>query len=211
MGVVAVLLWLAAIAIGAMQLRIRWPEQKEWSRKFVHIGAAPVLLLIWAVNLNQAISVLAAALITLLAALNYRIRLLPAIEDVERHSYGTIAYAASITLLLWIYWPSNPASMAAGALVMAIGDGLAGLIGPIVQSPRWRIFGLQRSLVGTLSMGLASLCILLLLASCLAESPTFFEIICIASGATLLEQFAFLGLDNLTVPLSVAWLWSQLI
>ena len=48
-------------------------------------------------------------------------------------------------------------------------------------------------------------------ASCLAESPTFFEIICIASGATLLEQFAFLGLDNLTVPLSVAWLWSQLI
>jgi phytol kinase len=40
--------------------------------------------------------------------------------------------------------------------------------------------------------------------------PTPAAVVGIALAAALLEQVAIGGLDNLSVPLAVAWLWSQL-
>jgi phytol kinase len=40
--------------------------------------------------------------------------------------------------------------------------------------------------------------------------PTATAVVGIALAATLLEQVAIGGLDNLSVPLAVAWLWSRL-
>ena len=68
----------------------------------------PVVLIAWACGVERLIAVPAAVTITLLAALNHRMRVLPAIEDVERRSYGTIAYGASISLLLWSVLARQP-------------------------------------------------------------------------------------------------------
>lgn len=130
LGVAAVLAWLAAVLLTALAVRRRWPQQKEWSRKVVHIGTGAVVLLAWAFAIPRGLALGAAALVTLGTALNHRFRLLPAVEDVGRHSYGTIAYGASITILLALFWPQQPLPVAAGVLVMACGDGLAGLVGP---------------------------------------------------------------------------------
>jgi phytol kinase len=208
-GVLAVVAWLALLSGAALLLRHRWPEQREWSRKLVHIGAGPVVLIAWAFGVDRLIAVPAAAAITLLAALNHRVRVLPAIEDVERRSYGTVAYGASITLLLWLWWPAHPATVAAGALVMAFGDGLAGLLGPLIPSPSWTVLGERRSLVGTAAMGGASLAVLLALAQ-LGGGPAPAWITLIALIATVLEQWPLLGIDNFTVPLAVAGLWQVL-
>jgi phytol kinase len=201
--------WLALLSGAALLLRHRWPEQREWSRKLVHIGAGPVVLIAWAFGVDRLIAVPAAAAITLLAALNHRVRVLPAIEDVERRSYGTVAYGASITLLLWLWWPAHPSTVAAGALVMAFGDGLAGLLGPLIPSPSWTVLGERRSLVGTAAMGGASLAVLLALAQ-LGGGPAPAWITLIALIATVLEQWPLLGIDNFTVPLAVAGLWQVL-
>jgi phytol kinase len=208
-GVLAVVAWLALLSGAALLLRHRWPEQREWSRKLVHIGAGPVVLIAWAFGVDRLIAVPAAAAITLLAALNHRVRVLPAIEDVERRSYGTVAYGASITLLLWLWWPAHPSTVAAGALVMAFGDGLAGLLGPLIPSPSWTVLGERRSLVGTAAMGGASLAVLLALAQ-LGGGPAPAWITLIALIATVLEQWPLLGIDNFTVPLAVAGLWQVL-
>jgi phytol kinase len=208
-GVLAVAVWLALLSAGALLLRRRWPAQREWSRKLVHIGAGPVVLIAWAFGVERLIAVPAAAAITLLAALNHRVRVLPAIEDVERNSYGTVAYGASITLLLWLWWPDHPATVAAGVLVMAFGDGLAGLLGPLIPSPSWTVFGERRSLAGTAAMGFASLAVLLTL-GLLGGGPAPAPIALIALVATGLEQCALLGIDNISVPLSVAGLWRVL-
>ena len=141
MGVALVLLWLAAVLGLALWARRRWPDQPEWSRKLLHIGTGPVVLIAWAAGIDRWIALPAAALVTLLAALNHRYRLLPAIEDVGRHSYGTVAYGAAITLLLALFWPAQPQAVVAGVLVMALGDGLAGLLGPLIPSPSWQILG----------------------------------------------------------------------
>lgn len=221
-------LWLALLALAALAVRRRWPgdrgrhtdgnggsaagpdsNQREWSRKLVHIGTGAVVPLAWLLGIERDIALAAAALITLLAALNHRLRLLPAVEDVGRRSYGTVAYGASITLLLWLYWPQQAACATAGVLVMALGDGLAGLLGSAWPSPSWQVLGQRRSLLGTATMGLASLASL----GCLAlvsGGPSTLGLLAIAGAATLLEQIALAGLDNLSVPLAVAWLWQQL-
>lgn len=205
--------WLTLLSLSALVVRHRWPEQREWSRKLVHIGTGAVVLIAWALGIDRLIAVPAAAAVTLLAALNHRVRVLPAIEDVDRHSYGTIAYGASITLLLALWWPEHRAAVAAGVLVMALGDGLAGLVGPLIPSPSWSVLGQRRSVVGTATMALASLAVLLLLAAFTGRGdapPSTQAIVVITTIAVLLEQIANGGIDNLSVPIVVAALWRWL-
>ena len=217
LGATAVARWLALLAAMAQKLRQRWPQQREWSRKLVHIGTGAVVPLAWISGIDRLIALPAAAIITLLAALNHRYRVLPAIEDVGRHSYGTVAYGASITLLLLIFWPQRADAVCAGVLVMALGDGLAGLLGPLVSSASWRVLGQRRSLAGTLTMGLVSLAVLAALAGLTTASggnlgelpPAPLALLAIAASAMLLEQIGWGGIDNLSVPLAVAWLWHQ--
>ncbi len=204
--------WLALLAAAATAVRQRWngegSGQREWSRKLVHIGSGAVVLIAWAFAIDRRIALPAAATITLLAALNHRLRVLPAVEDVGRASYGTVAYGASITLLLWQFWPSQPATVAAGILVMALGDGLAGLVGPLWPSASWQVLGQRRSVLGTATMAGASLIVLSSL-SLAVGGPAWPQLLAITAAATLLEQLAVAGIDNLTVPLGVAWLWQQ--
>ena len=174
----------------------------------MHIGGGAVIPLAWICGIDRWLALTAAALITLLAALNHRQRLLPAIEDVGRDSFGTVAYGLSITLLLGLLWPERADAVSAGVLVMALGDGLAGLVGPQVASPSWRVLGERRSLAGTATMALASLGVLVLLAVLTGPgAPGPLMLLAMVGTATALEQVALLGVDNLTVPLAVATLW----
>lgn len=211
LGVAAVVVWLAVVLLTALAVRRRWPHQKEWSRKVVHIGTGAVVLLAWAFAIPRDLALGAAALVTIGTALNHRFRLLPAVEDVKRHSYGTIAYGASITILLALFWPQQPLPVAAGVLVMACGDGLAGLVGPQINSPRWRILGQTKSLAGTAAMAFTSWLVLVLLIGVAqargAPAPSLVAAAVIAVAATGLEQLSGFGLDNLSVPLATASLW----
>ncbi len=212
-GIAVVVLWLAVVVVTALAVRHRWPQQREWSRKVVHIGTGPVVLLAWGLEIARWVALPAAIAVTAATAINHRFRLLPAVEDVGRHSYGTIAYGASIALLLALFWPSQPLAVAAGVLVMAIGDGLAGLIGPQLNSPRWRLFGQGKSLAGTLAMALGALAVLTLLHSTALiqglGAPSLPNLMLIAAIATALEQLSAFGIDNLSVPLSAGLLWQH--
>jgi phytol kinase len=212
-GVAVVALWLAVVVVTALAVRHRWPQQREWSRKVVHIGTGPVVLLAWGLDIARWVALPTAIAVTASTAINHRFRLLPAVEDVGRHSYGTIAYGASIALLLALFWPSQPLGVAAGVLVMAIGDGLAGLIGPQLNSPRWRLFGQGKSLAGTLAMALGALAVLALLHSTALSlglgAPSLPNLMLIAAIATALEQLSAFGIDNLSVPLSAGLLWQH--
>lgn len=210
-GLAAVGLWLMLLAVAALAVRHQWPEQREWSRKVVHIGTGPVVLIAWASGIDRLLAIPAAATITLVAALNHRYRLLPAIEDVGRHSYGTIAYGAAITALLTLFWPGQPQVVAAGVLVMALGDGLAGLLGPLLVTPTWRIWGQSKSMGGTAAMAAASLLALLAVAGVAQAlglpAPPWPGLLAIAAVAVVLEQLAVAGIDNFSVPMGVALLW----
>ena len=129
-------------------------------------------------------------------------------EDVGRHSYGTVAYGIAICLLLILFWANNPAAACAGVLVMAFGDGLAGLIGRAVPSPSWTILDQRKSIVGTTTMALTSAVVLFALVLITHNQLTPLRLVAVCMLAVGLEQMSKWGIDNLTVPLGVALSWT---
>ena len=199
---------MAGVLGSALACRQRWPNQRELSRKIVHIGTGPVLPLAWLLQVPASIAVPFAVVVTLIAFINHRWNLLPAVEDVGRNSYGTVAYGIAICLLLILFWTNNPAAACAGVLVMAFGDGLAGLIGRAVPSPSWTILDQRKSIIGTTTMALTSAVVLFALVLITHNQLTPLRLVAVCMLAVGLEQMSKWGIDNLTVPLGVALSWT---
>ena len=202
-AVFVIALWIIIILLIAFLCKKYFPKKEELSRKIIHIGTGPVILLAWLFDIPKNIAFSTALLITISLGVNYQYRLLPAIEDVERKSFGTIAYGISITLLLLLFWPRYASSISIGVLAMAFGDGLAGLLGRSINSPKWLILGQTKSIVGTLTMGSVVAITTSIISSTNNLGIQPLEIIVISLIATLLEQISPWGIDNLTVPIGV--------
>lgn len=205
-GLIAIAAWLILLATMAHLLR-RWrPDQPEWSRKVVHLGAGLVLPMAWATNISRTVALTAAVLATILTAVNQRTRLLPGLESVNRHSYGTVAYGLSILLLLWWGWPQRAAIVVAAGLMMAFGDGLAGVLGPAYPSSSWSVLGQRKSLLGTICVALVATVVGWML---FGEQLSLSQLLVLGVVAAGLEQISVLGVDNLLLPLGAAALLNQ--
>ena len=199
------------VIAGAVLCRRLRPNQRELSRKIVHIGTGAVVPLAWFFEIPFVVALPVAAVITVVTTMNHQWRIIPAVEDVDRNSYGTVAYGIAITMLLLLFWPNRADAVTAGVLVMALGDGLAGLIGRNVESPKWVLFGQTKSSVGTMTMAVVSGLVLIGLARWSGADLSLPAALGMVAMATGLEQLSWRGLDNLSVPLSVGVLWSQLV
>ena len=193
----------------AVICRKQWPDQQELSRKIVHIGTGPIVVLAWWRAIPASIAVPVALTVTVITAVNHRLQLLPAVEDIDRNSYGTVAYGLAISLLLLLFWPDQAVAVCAGVLVMAFADGLAGLVGRGMTSPSWTVWQQRKSVAGTVTMGLVTALVLLLLVL-ISQSPLRpLRLIAVCALAVGLEQFGRWGIDNLSVPMAVglSWTW----
>ena len=199
------------VIAGAVLCRRVRPNQRELSRKIVHIGTGAVVPLAWFFEIPFVVALPVAAVITVVTTINHQWRFIPAVEDVDRNSYGTIAYGIAITTLLLLFWPTRADAVSAGVLVMALGDGLAGLIGRNVASPKWVLFGQTKSSIGTMTMAVVSGLVLIGLARWSGADLSLPAALGMVAMATGLEQLSWSGLDNLSVPLSVGVLWSQMV
>ena len=132
--------WLVLILSSSLLSTKLFPNEKELSRKIVHIGMGPILPLAWWLGISPRIAILVASTISIILLINYRLKVIDVFENIERKSYGTIAYGISITILLILFWSTKPDAACAGVLIMAFGDGFAGLIGRQIDSPSWKIF-----------------------------------------------------------------------
>ncbi len=94
---------------------------------------------------------------------------------------------------------------------MAFGDGLAGVIGRSINSPKWSLLGQTKSTAGTFTMFLvvAITTGTISYLNNLGIQPL--EIIMISLVATFLEQFSPWGIDNITVPIGVTFIGIWLI
>ncbi len=205
-AITVIALWIITILVIALLCKQYFPQKEELSRKIIHIGIGPVILLACLFDIPKNIAFLSALFITIGLGVNYQYRLLPAIEEIERKSFGTIAYGISITFLLLLLWPRYASSISIGVLSMAFGDGLAGLIGRSINSAKWSILGQSKSVAGTLTMGTVVAITTATISSInnLGIQPV--EIIVISLIATFLEQISPWGIDNITVPIGVTCL-----
>ncbi len=196
-------IWIGLVLLTALLCKNYFPKREELSRKIIHIGTGPVILLAWLFDLPKNIAVSAAAFITIALGLNYQFHLLPAIEDIKRKSFGTIAYGISITILLLLFWPKYASTVSLGVLSMAFGDGMAGLIGKSVRSRKWLVLGQTKSTAGTLTMGVIVAITTIAISQINTLNFQPLEIIVISLIATGLEQISPWGIDNITVPIGV--------
>ena len=178
-------------------------DSRELNRKIIHIGIGPLIPIAQYLKIEQGSALIFTGIISLMVLINYKYKVFPSIEDVERKSYGTLFYCFSLFILISLYWTKDPYSLIAGFFIMTFGDGLAGLIGTSFKSKNWIIFKQKKSLFGTLTMFLTSLIIVCSLGY-LQQKDFNLSYLMIAFFATLLEQFSFLGIDNFVVPISSA-------
>jgi phytol kinase len=173
----------------------------EFSRKFIHVTVGSIVAF-WPFFLSwRQIEIL--SLVFLVAILlSKQLHLFKAIHSVQRPTWGELFFAMSVGAIAllthnkWIY--------AASLLQMSLADGLAAIIGTRYGKQNYLVFGHTKSIVGSLTFLLVSLGILLSLWHLGYISIGVGTIILISALATVLENLAVQGLDNLAVPLLVA-------
>ncbi len=179
-------------------------NNKEAIRKIIHIGIGPLIPFAKFLDINQTSALYFTALVSVLTLINYKSKLFPTIEDVDRKSYGTLFYCLSLFILIYFFWNKDPTSLFAGFFIMTFGDGLAGLIGKNSQSKSWLVLNQKKSFFGTMTMFIASLLVVFSL-SYFQKYSLNINIFTIAFISTVLEQFSILGIDNFIVPISAAF------
>ncbi|MGC1394351.1 MAG: diacylglycerol/polyprenol kinase family protein [Coleofasciculaceae cyanobacterium] len=198
---------LGLIVLLAEFLDRRISTNTELARKVVHIGTGNVILVAWWLQIPAWVGISASIIASIIALLSYYIPFLPGINSVGRKSLGTFFYAVSIGILVAWFWPLEQFQYAAlGILVMAWGDGLAGVIGQRFGQHPYEVWGMKKSWEGSLTMLLVSYVVssLILLSVQGNVWQTWVVSLAIAFVATSLEAFSKLGIDNLTVPLGSA-------
>ena len=198
-----VFLYLFLIFFISIFFKKYFSDNKEVLRKIIHIGIGPLIPLALYLKIDQNSALIFTSIIMLMIILNYLFEVFPTIEDVDRKSFGTIFYSLSLFILIFIFWNKDPYALIAGFFIMTFGDGLAGLVGKNINSRSWILLQQKKSLVGTLTMFVTSLIVVISLGYT-QHNTTFLSYFTIALIATLLEQFSILGIDNLIVPITSA-------
>ena len=199
--------WLAALLVLAEWLKRTTNLEGEVLRKVVHIGAGNVIIPAWWLHIPAWISISAAVIASGVAILSYQVPILPSVNSIGRHSWGTFFYAVSIGLLVAIFWPLHqPYYAAIGILVMTWGDGLAALVGQRFGHHAYCLWDMKKSWEGSLAMAIVSIVISGCILSIVQDSLGLSWVIALAIAlvATGLEAFSKFGIDNLTVPLGSA-------
>lgn len=182
-------------------------NDKELTRKVVHLGAGNVILLAWWLEVPASVGIAASIIASLVALISYFLPILPSINSVGRQSLGTFFYAVSIGILVaWFWWLNQPQYAAMGILAMCWGDGMAAIIGQRFGKHPYQILGITKSWEGSLTMAVASYLTssLVLLGVQGNVWQTWLIPLAVAGFATGLEAVSRLGVDNLTVPLGSA-------
>ena len=182
-------------------------DSKEIVRKIIHIGIGPLIPFAQFLKIDQNSALIFTGIISLMVLINYKYKLFPTIEDVERKSYGTLFYCLSLFILIYVFWDKDPYALITGFFIMTFGDGLAGLIGKSFASKNWIFLKQKKSVLGTLTMFLTS-AIIVCSTGYAQQKNFYFNNFTIAFLATVLEQFSVLGIDNLIVPISSALLFN---
>lgn len=173
----------------------------EIARKFVHISVG-TFVAFWPLFLSwREIIGLSAAFIVGIGISRY-FNIFKAIHSVQRPTWGEVLFGASVGLVAyvthdgWIY--------CAALLHMSLADGLAAVVGTrFGRRHRYQLFGGTKSRAGTLTFFAVSLLILSGY-HLLTPGPFSGWFVLTAIVATLLENVAVRGLDNLLIPVFVA-------
>ena len=177
-------------------------KHSELSRKVVHIGVCNWWIIVILFFNNMLLTCIVPALFCIINFISYKKDIFKSMERDDKKSLGTVYYAISclaLTLLSFL-WFKNRLYAGIGLFAMGYGDGLAALAGTNFKSKKFVIFGNEKTIVGSITMFVASFIAISILALCFNQF-SILGVLIISSIATVIEAFSPFGLDNITVPI----------
>jgi phytol kinase len=179
----------------------RTKRHSEFSRKFVHITVGSFVAF-WPYFLSwDTIRLLSVAFLVVVALSKY-FGIFKAIHSVTRPTWGEMYFALAVGLVTLV--TNRPAVYTIALLQMSLADGLAAIVGTRYgKGNEYKVFGIQKSLAGSGTFLIVSYVVLLGLAV-FSTPVSIFACLGIALVATIAENTAGVGLDNLVVPILVA-------
>jgi dolichol kinase len=182
-----------------------WRQRRthgEFSRKFVHITVGSfVAFWPYFLSVNE-IRLLSLAFI-IGAALSKYFHIFSTIHSVQRPTWGEFWFALVVGLLATM--AAHPHIYTAALLVMSLSDGLAAVIGTKYgNGTRYQIFGSSKSMIGSLTFAIVTALILIGYSILTPGALPVLALISTVIVATVLENVAVRGLDNLLVPIFIA-------
>jgi phytol kinase len=175
----------------------------EISRKFIHITVGSFVAF-WPFFLSWGQIELLSAVFLVAISLSKYLNIFKAIHSVQRPTGGEIFFALAVgTIALithdkWVYMTA--------LLQMSLADGLAAVIGVRYgQRHRYLVFGQAKSIAGTTAFAVISFATLLAYNHYSSGPELGLPLmLSLTLAASLIENLAVMGLDNLFVPLLVA-------
>ena len=194
----------------AVRSALRWSP--EFTRKLVHICVGVLIFFAPAIFTSAVPAMLLAVVFIIINLLAIRFGFLKGMHNTERSSYGTVYYPLAFLILVILFWHRAPMILSLSILVLALGDAAAAIVGEAIRNPAiYELSGDRKSLQGSAVMLVVSFLVLF------SGIPIAFHqgggVAIAAAGvaavtATAWEGLSSRGLDNLTIPLSVAFVLS---
>jgi dolichol kinase len=171
----------------------RHPVHSELSRKFIHVTVGSFVAF-WPYFLGwHEIQFLSIAFLAVIAISKYL------------HVFQAIRSAVAVGAITLI--THDKAIYAASLLQMSLADGFAAVIGTRYGNrQKYLVFGYTKSVLGTTTFLIVSLVVLMAFSHYAHVYLGLGLIAGIAAAATIIENLAIRGLDNILVPLAVALL-----
>ena len=178
----------------------------ELTRKFVHMSVG-TFVAFWPLFLSwRQIELLSGAFLVVIL-LSIKFHIFRSVHDVDRNVSGEILFAAAIGLLAFI--SSTKWIFMAAMLNLSLADGLAAIIGILYgDKNQYKVFGRTKSRAGTAAFLVTSLVITVFYFACSHAALNPIILVGLPLAATLAENVAVLGTDNIVMPLLVATILS---
>ena len=205
-GISVSYVYIVLVIIGA---KIFKKKGKEASRKFIHIMLGNWWFIAMYYFTNVWFAAFVPATFVIINYISYKKDLIKVMERDVQDGLGTVYYAISLLILVIVSFGvyKEPSLGLIPNLVMAYGDGLAGLLGRMIKSKRYKLSDTKKSVAGSITMFVIST---LLIGGYLSYwhkeifwSTPHWPLVAALIGfaITAIEAISEKGTDNITVPL----------
>lgn len=203
-GYISIYLYLGIILLVADILKKKYNVKETLTRKIVHISVSFCYVILFAYFKNTIHLIIPPITFIILNYISYKKVLFKGME-LEDKSLGTVYYPISVFILALITYFYNGfyPYFGIGLFCMGLGDGFAPIIAEKIKSKK--IYK-DKTLSGSLTVFIISILITLAFNSMFVIGYSISDILIIGVGSFVLELIGIKGLDNLYLPLGIAFL-----
>jgi phytol kinase len=178
----------------------------ETTRRLIHvIGAGTTALFPLYLHLSEVVAL--AVAFTAFLGWTYVRGSLRSVHAVGRPTLGAVVFPIGLGLAAIAVW-SHPAAFAYAALVLALADSAASVVGRRMTGPSWPVAGGRKSALGSGTFFIVAF-VLGMTFAVVAGSSLILAAVGTAAVLTAVEATLGFGLDNLVIPVVAGLLGEQ--